>query len=733
MNDSVFEAATRAHGLGRLDQAEGLYRAIPPVAPQYAEAVLGMAVVAYQRGRFSDAVAHFSRLVALRPGNGANHSNLGECLREAGRLDDAVTQLRLGISIDPNQPDAFNSLGLVYQAQKKRPEAEQALRHALKLRPDYAMAMINLAIVLQEIGKRKEAVALFRQALALEPDHPMGNSNLGQILVELGEHDDLDEAESRCLAAIRLTPDRPHPVNNLGNVYRAMGRFEDAVACYQKAMALDPTMAMPFNNMGQALESRARYSEARQYYMNALALEPNSARFHANVASLHHEQDEHEEALARFRHALAIDPEHGESLCGMGRIFTHMMKTAEAEFCFFKALELDPESPAPRLGLANLYSELGQFDKADEEYDRALAINPKIIEVYYQRATRPKGRLTDDDVATMMSLLDQKYLGDGGRAQLEFALGSVEDRRRNYEAAGRHFEAANRSQAAAKSKRGETYDPETYASYINKMIGGISAELMRRFAGLGHASARPIFVVGLPRSGTTLTEQILASHRDVHGAGELEVMSKTFQNLAATLRVAAPDSFAALGYLTTASLDASANVYLGELDRHNSRSRFVVDKMPDNINLLGWIRLVFPNARVIHCRRDLRSVALSCWQTSFGAIRWANDWRHISQRFANYLRIVEHWRSLPGIEWLDFPYESLIANPEGQARALLDYAGLDWDPNCLNFHETERVVRTASQSQVREPIYKTSVAKWRHYERELAPFIDEMMRLNVFV
>ena len=150
--------------------------------------------------------------------------------------------------------------------------------------------------------------------------------------------------------------------------------------------------------------------------------------------------------------------------------------------------------------------------------------------------------------------------------------------------------------------------------------------------------------------------------------------------------------------------------------------------MPDNVNVLGWINLMFPNARVIHCRRDLRDIALSCFQTCFGSIRWANNWQDIARRFTDYLRVVKHWESIEGIEWLDFPYEKVTEDTEGYARKLIDYVGLDWEPDCLNFHETKRQVRTASLSQVREPIYKTSVAKWKNYEREMAPFIEEMER-----
>ena len=724
----MLQAAIQAFQNGQFDESERHYRSIAFKSPEFADAVLGLAVLAHQRGRFLEAAGHFSRLVALSPGVASNHSNLGECLREAGRLEEATTQLKLGISLDADQPDAYNSLGLVYHAQRKGDEAEATLRQALQLRPDYPMAMINLGMVLQEKKQEKEAADWFRQALTLDPENPMGLSNLGQILVEIGEHDDLDEAEMLCKKAIQLTPGRPHPINNLGNVYRSMGRFEEALECYNKAMAIAPSMAMPINNMGQALHGRARYDEAIEFYLNALALEPNSARFHANLASLYKDEDQFDEALERFQHALVIDPEHIESLCGMGRVYIQLMKTAEAEECFRKALEIDPESMAPRMGLAGLYSELGEFDRAEQEYALVLQTQPKAIEIYYQRATHHKGKVSDADLNMMQTLLKQKYLGEGGRSQLNFALGAVHDKRKNYEAAAQNFRVANENQTAARLKRSETYDPELFTSYIHNVIEAFTPEFIAKFQGQGDPSHRPIFVVGLPRSGTTLTEQILASHPAVHGAGELAEINTSFQDLPVTLGLNQLDSFQALKQLNVPELRASAEAYLRELQKLDANAPFVVDKMPDNVNLLGWIHLLFPNARIIHCQRDLRDIALSCWQTSFGAIRWANDWSHIAGRFINSLRVVNHWKTIPGLEVLEFPYESVIADPEKQARTLIAYAGLDWHPNCIKFHETKRQVRTASLSQVREPIYKSSIAKWKNYERELGPLIEALSR-----
>lgn len=726
----VFRAACAAHGRGELDPAARMFRSIPPAAPEYADAILGLAVIGYQKGLFAEAAAQFSKLVALRPGEAAHHSNLGECLRESGRLDEALVQLELGLVLDPDQPDAYNSLGLIHHAQRRLAQAEEALRHALRLRPAFPMAMINLGMVLQERRRLKEAAELFRGALALDPDNPMGHSNLGQILVEIGGIDDLDEAERCCLKSIARSPGKPHPINNLGNVYRAMGLFDEALECYRKAMALAPGLAMPLNNMGQALQGRARYDEAAAFYLEALAKEPGTARFHANYASLLNDQDRHDSALDRYRFALAIDPQHAESYCGIGQVYLELQKPDEAEAAFRKALEIDPELTAPRLGLASLYSELGDFDRADAEAALVLQSRPKAVEVYYQRASHRKGKVSDAELETMTSLLSEKYLGEAARSQLHFALGTVYDKRKDHETAARHFESANANQATAKLKRGESYDPGSFSEWAGKIIDAFSPQLFNRLAGQGHPSRVPIFVLGLPRSGTTLTEQILASHPSVHGAGELVYLNQAFQDLPRTVGMAAADPFAALDTLGGSGVRASAEAYLRQVREKDPGASRVVDKMPDNVNLLGWIHLLFPGARVIHCRRDLRDIALSCWQTCFGEIRWANDWVHIARRFHEYLRLVEHWKGVAGLEWLDFPYESVIADTETHARRLIDHVGLDWDPNCLNFHETRRLVRTASLSQVREPIYRSSLAKWRRYERAMAPFLDEMARLG---
>lgn len=712
--------------MGRVAEAEQILRSIGTNSPEYPDSLLALAVMAYERADFNAATSHFSRLIAIQPGRADHHCNLGECLRECGRLEEASRQLQFGISINANQPDALNSLGLIYHSQRKLDEAENAIRQALALRPQFPLAMINLGMVLQEKRQLKQAADCFRKALELVPDHPMGNSNLGQILVEIGRIDDLDEAEVRCLKAIQITPDRPHPVNNLGNVYRAMGKFEEAVECYEKALALAPGLPMPLNNMAQALQGRGRYDEATEYYLQAIAMEPLACRFHANYASLLSDQNEHEKAIERYQYVLSIDPQHAESHTGMGQAYMQMQETALAEVAFQKALEIDSELSAPRMGLGNLYAELGEFEKADAQYTEVLKEHPKCVEVYYQRATHQKGKVAANELQQMISLSGEKYLGDGGRSQLHFGLAAAYDNLKEFRQAAEHLKLANELQRSAKLKKKETYDPDNFTLWIDQMIQAFTPELVKSLKEAGSESKRPIFVVGLPRSGTTLTEQILASHSAVFGAGELTIVSDVFEKVRKSRGDFPVNPVEVAGFLDSDLLRKSADEVLRYFDKKDHDHTRIVDKMPDNINLMGWIRLLFPNAKVIHCRRDLRDIALSCYQTCFGSIRWANDWNHIARRFLDYQRVVKHWESIPEIEWLDFEYENVVEETEKNARKLIEFVGLDWEPGCLNFHETKRQVRTASLSQVREPIYKSSKAKWRNYESLMRPFLEQM-------
>ena len=391
----------------------------------------------------------------------------------------------------------------------------------------------------------------------------------------------------------------------------------------------------------------------------------------------------------------------------------------EAEACFREALQVDPRLATAWIGLSQIQAEQGDIASSCESARSALAIAPTLAEAHWRLATTLKGRLPDAEVQAIERLLDEKSVNDGALAFLHFGLAAVLDDRGHYSQAASHLETAHQLFSAVMAVHGRSHDAGADEQFTDKIIAAFNGELLARARGWVQADPRPIFVVGLQRSGTTLVEQILASHPQIHGAGELRDVGRVFESLPRIVGPPARDSFDALNSLGPDSATAAARLYLQRLDTLAPHSAIrVVDKAPDNIRFLGLIALLWPGARVILCDRDLRDVAVSCWLTGY-AILWSHQWEHIAHRFAIYQRIVAHWRRTKPLEWLDVSYESLVFDLERQSRRLIDFVGLDWDPACLQFHSTRRLVRTPSMAQVRQPIYTQSVGRWRTTTRRV--------------
>ncbi len=404
----------------------------------------------------------------------------------------------------------------------------------------------------------------------------------------------------------------------------------------------------------------------------------------------------------------------------------------EAQTRFHEALRLDPELAAAWVGLARIDEERGNFDLACESARRALALRPKHAEAYWRLAFILRGRLPDADVAAMQALaLDPESSADD-RAILRFGLAAVLDQRGQYAQAAEHLAAANALQSASKAERGLACDPDRPSASLDQTIATFTPEFLAARTGWGDPDARPVFVVGLPRSGTTLTEQVLASHRLVYGAGELSDVHRIFMTLPEWVRQPSSSPHDALKGLTPESAKIAARSYIERLETLAPADAVrVVDKAPNNVNHLGLIALLWPNARVVWCRRDLRDIAVSCWQMGFVATPWSNDWNHIAHRLVDYQRISRHWQQTRPINWLEVHYEDLVTDLEGQARRMIEFLGMSWDPACLEFHANKRVVRTPSLVQVREPVHSHSVGRWRNYETFIQPMFQALDRHGV--
>jgi tetratricopeptide (TPR) repeat protein len=714
---TTLDTAQALHLEGRLSEAETLYKEVLRSKPDAVAALEGLGVLAYQHGRVHEAAQFFARGVAVLPQAPRFHANLGEVYRVLKQLDKASDHLRRALALDPGLPDAWNSQGLVAHDLRRYSEAEAAFREALRLRPNFAAAHVGLGNALWELGRPAEAVEALRAALRFEPDNPAALANLGRIFIELEDPDLLAEAELLCGRAVALAPELPEALNNLGNVFRLQQRSDEAMACFRGALARDPRRVMPRYNMGQVLQGLGRYDEAFRLFQEAEAIESNPARFRARLGSLAADRGDHALAARHYRVALAADPTSAEAHHGLGLALLEQGQHDAAEAALRAALGIAPRKAAIWVALGRLQAERGQFELSCGSARTALGIDPKFADAHSLLASNLKGRLPDAEVQAMHALLDDKYVDGRARARLHFSLAGVLDARGLYADAARLLETANALASAASSACGRTYDPRSHSGFITQLIAAFGPEHRARGRVWGDRDPRPVFVVGLPRSGTTLTEQLLASHPQVHGAGELPDVQQIFESLPEFAGRPGLGPCGVLDLLDQAAVRAAARRYLDRLDvlAPASAAR-VVDKMPDNIHFLGLIALCWPAARVIICDRDVRDIAILCWQTGFATIGWANHCEHIAMRFADYARLLDHWRCTCPLEWLDVSYEDLVRDLEGQARRLIEFVGLEWDPACLAFAAKPRVVRTASMVQVREPVHSRSIGRWRNYE-----------------
>lgn len=712
-----FPTAVRHHQRGDLHEAARAYQAVLAHDPAHADALHLLGVVALQSGDAAGAIDLIRQAVAFAPESAEFHANLGEAYRAYGELDRAAECCRTALRLRPDYPEASNNLGLVLLAQGEAAAAVGQFRTAVRLAPDRALNHNNLGNALRVAGDADAAAAAFRTAVELDPACAEAHSNLGQLLLE---RNDRRGALAHCQEAARLRPELAEVRNNLGNTLRALGRLAEAKDQYGEAVRLNPDLAVSYNNMGQALQEEGDLPVALLWYGQALNREPTAARTHANVASAFEEQGDFDRAVKHYQVALRLDPHFAEAHNGLGFVFHQQGRFTEALEAYREVIRLRPAFAPGHCNLGNLLEELGELKAAEAGYRAALRLDPDLPVAHAQLATLLRGKLPEDDLAALRRAFDRPRLSRRQRLALHFGLAHALDGRGEYDTAAGHMRDGNALCRELWQKQGQGYDPQAHSAFVDRLIATFTPEFFARVQGWGLDTERPVFVVGLPRSGTTLTEQILASHPQVFGAGELPAVKADFDAIPGLLMTNLPPVEALPGLHREAVRELAA-WHLARLEELNPTADRVVDKLPDNYLHLGLVVTLFPKARIIHCRRDLRDVAVSCWMTNFRHIRWAADPDHIAARFADYRRITDHWRRVLPVPVLEVDYEETVADLEGVVRRLVGWCGLPWDAACLDFHRTARPVRTASVTQVRQPIYLRSVGRWKHYETSLKP------------
>jgi tetratricopeptide (TPR) repeat protein len=711
----AFNTAVQLHRQGNLDQAELIYRQILDETPNHADSLHLLGVVAHQRGQFRRAVQLMQRAVALAPEAGPYYCNLAESLRMSGDVAAAVAAAQKAIALIPHNPDAYNHLGLALQMQGRFEEALTAFREAISLRPDFALAHNNLGGAYRDLERNDEALEAYREAVRLAPNLHLALSNLGQSLLEKGEK---EEAEKYCRKAIELVPDFPEGLSNLGNALRAADNLTAAKECYRKALTLRPNVAMVHGNLGQALQQEGNLDDAIRCYEQAAALDPKSPRFESYLASAFSEKEDFAGAIEHYRKALALKPDFPEALNGLGSVLHEQGDFKQAIACFEDVLRQKPDFADAHANLAGAYSELGDLEKANFHYREALRHDPDYTGALSVLATHLRDKMPEEDIEKMKSFLAREHLSDWKRSALNHGLAHYYDAKKEYALAAEHAAKGNEHRKEVWARQGKTYNRDDHTGFVSFLIKQFQPAFFERVRGWGLDTETPVFVFGMPRSGTTLIEQILGSHPKVYGAGELSIAKEIFDSVPQWMGSKEAPAVC-IPKMSKEVAQHAGKEHLARLRALNATAPRIVDKMPDNYLWLGFLATIFPKAKFIYSKRDVHDIAVSCWITNFKQIRWACEQEDIAGRIKNHLRIMEHWRKVLPAPILEIEYEQTVEDLEGVARRMIAFCNLEWDPACLAFHESKRTVRTASLSQVRQPVYKKSVQRWKNYEEPL--------------
>jgi len=633
----------------------------------------------------------------------------------------------------------------------KLAEAAAAYDRALAVEPENADALHLRGMIACQMGNATTGLGLLRQAVALSPLAQFQNS-LGLALTTTG---DLDGAGRAFAEALRLNPKYADAHINSGNLVRRQGNIEAALGHYRQAVTLQPAHANALCLLGTLLDERGEHEQALPHLEKAIKLQPNDARMIAafGVALMHLRRPAAEELFTR---ALALNPKEVEALVGLtqhqlnnhrprqavetavqamslaparadirslyGRALMNTDRLDEAKAAYEAALALEPRLISAMTGLSALAKMNGDFTAARAYAEAALETSPSSSAALAALASLDDVTLSQDQLARAEKAAEDTGLRPDERQRLHFALFRHRQQEDAYDDAFRHLAAANTLRLDELARRGCGYDPVKITGNVDHVIATFDADYFARASAHGSDSDVPVFIVGMPRSGTTLVEQILASHSRVFGAGELNDIEDVVTRLLATAAGTGETSPEATLAGTPELLRQEAGRYLARLKTLAPTARRVTDKMPGNFMNLGIIALLFPRAHIIHCRRDPMDTALSCYIQSFGAdIPWSWDLASVGHYYRQYERMMAHWRKALPLPIHEVVYESLVENTEQEARALIAHCGLDWEDACLEFHKTQRPIRTASVIQVRKPIYKESVGRWHHYERHLDP------------
>lgn len=664
---------------GRPEEAQRACRGLTETHPEQPNSWFLYGVTALESGDATAAIPALERATAMHRANAGYRRTLGRAYRSAGRNEDAAT----------------------------------ALEHALRLAPDHAEALLTLGLIRIAQGAKEAGVPLCRRGFMLGIRTKWRQTVIGVV-----------DRLARVVAQVRFTakPRDERPVWDLytrGKFRERLGDRDGALGLYQQTLELSAEHLPALKALSRLHGAKEEFAAALPLLESATVQEPHNTTLQIDHARALSGTQQFDKAVGVLENLFNDVGESPRALLAFGRAQSGAGDAAAAQEAYKRALALAPNSAEAHFAIGRNLQEDGRIEEANRYFLDTLEIDPRNANAYRFLASNKAFNADDETFARMLKLLENDDISQKNRIRLHFAAATVFEQAGDIDNAYTHLSAGN-------DLKNVIFDPEYCVACFGNLIETFDEDFFNRTRGWGSEDERPVFIVGMPRSGTTLVEQILASHGDVFGAGELESFNQFVNGLSARIGTDAayPDCAAKL---TRDDVTEMAADHLAALHALAPSARHVTDKMPTNFLHIGLILALYPNARIIHCRRDPRDTCFSIFGLDFaGEHTYAYDQTNLGRFYRQYERLMDHWRHVAPGSIIDVQYEALIADQEPQTRRLLEFCGLEWDARCLEFHKTDRTVRTWSYNQVRQPIYKSSVARWWKFEAYLKPLLDEL-------
>ena len=672
---------------GQLADCEKLLRGALKIQPNNADALFALGLVAYRAGKIPSAIELIEEAIEINPEAARFHTNIAAMFESQGQFDRAIEHGRAAVRLKPRQSEAHNNLGVALLAKGEPLEAIGHFSTAIECDPRNTDAMCNRARAYAMLHRHLEAEADARRAMELKPNDAVTLNALASALISKG---DLLSAEGFVRKALVVRPGDSPALHNLILCLRAQKRFDEALVAAEQTLQHFPTS-------GEAM------SLAASIYLDM-----------RNLGA----------ASRMLNKALAMNPDYVEAVVTLGRLQMEELKHVQAIESFQRAIELQRDHSEAHNFLGAVYRTLGRFDEALQATEQAIKYGPKNISAYANLAEiKTFTSRQDPRLDKMLKLRDEmEQLNSDQQIQLHFAIGKAFDDLDCPDEAFPHF-----AQGAAIKRAGLAYSEGETLGLFERIKTEFTAEVVQRLSGHGAETQLPIYVFGMPRSGTTLVEQMLASHPMVKGAGEIRVVYDAMGEF----RARVPNNRAypeLLRDVRVADLQFLALSVTDRLSHYWPQALRITDKMTTNYPFLGILHLAMPKAKFVHVRRNPVDTCLSCFSKYFVAgASYSYEVGELARYYKGYAALMEHWREvLPQGAFIDVDYEELVGDFETQSKRILDYCELAWDPGVLSFYKTERAVQTASAAQVRQPLFSTSVGRWRKYEKHLGPLLNEL-------